>query len=1067
MKSQYKLILLFAVIKFVGSTAFAYTKAVDLRTCYQITPLGLDEQPTFSWRMESDKSGQSQSAYQLVLAKSESDLVDGVYIYDTGRIADNRSVCIPYRGQPLEASQRYYYKVRIWDAVGHDCGFSEVTWFETGLMDNGWDNAKWIGSNLTPFSKLRSGYIIDFDINPIDKDPATVIFGRRDSLNYNILNLTNKNLSIGHYHNGVWTEDGCENIDLSPNNAHHIRLNVFASQYCKTYRIDVEIDGVKILNTHKDPEKEPKTLLEKIQAGKQAEFEIDHGIAGSEPFYQSRLYDFFGNNNVANLKITDPAWGVLLYDSKKKVHASACPIVSKEFFLKKKIKNARLYASARGIYEAFLNGKRIGEDFLNPGWPDYRYREFYNTFDITKYLTVGLNYIESTLASGWWSDFMGYQTHWADQYGLCQSFIAKIVVEYEDGTKEIIATDESWQCGENGPLLDASLQNGEYYDARRIAVFGPCKVFGNDTEKLQAYIGSTIQAHDTIRAKTVRKVASHTYLYDFGENIAGIPSISFCANAGDSITLRYGEMLWPEIIPTNPVAPYTTEMYIQNQGNLYTDNYRSALSIDRYICKDGVQTFEPRFTQHGFRYMSIEGINRPIPLDDVKALVLHSMDNRQTCHVETSDTLLNKLIDNILRGQRGNFLAVPTDCPQRDERLGYTGDGQIFASTAMHNYMTEPFFRRWLYSVRDNQNEDGCFSDYSPKVDTPPSNVNGGGVMGWAEAGIIIPWQLYLHYADITVLKESYLSMRKYMSYLENHAENNLQPAGGLGDWLGFEETNSQITNTAFYAIDAMLMSRIAKILGEDADSKHYDNLYADIKSRFNNTFISPDGKTFTPAGYKKGKWIPKAIESDEIEDTQASYVLPLMAGLFDKPEIAISHLKDAIDRQDGHLATGFISTPYLNIVLSEHGCSDVAYDLMLTRSFPSWLYPVTQGATTIWERWNSYTIEQGFGPVNMNSFNHYAYGAVEDWIVEYMLGIKSDPICPGYKHIVLVPQFNKKLRYAKGRLDTLYGTVKSEWSYCGDRIHYHVSIPANTTATLHINEKIIELTPGIYDFDI
>lgn len=1074
----------------------AAMKVTGLTTNYQRCPLGLDEKPVFSWRLEATagEKNVSQIAYQIVVATSEQELANGQYVYDTKRVDDNHSVQIAYMGE-LRASTRYYWKVRAWDQNNVVSSFSEVSWFETGLLvSSSWEGASWIGTNQVLLSCYRSSYVIDYDVR-IDKQSnrSIFIFGRLDDTHYNTIELNRQYLIVGHRNGDKITEDGREAVHAflkGGDSVQHVSLSVFASQYCKTYKIDISVNGIPVKNSHTDETKRPKTLLEIALAGKHAEFTIDPGDGQLQ--YNARLYEigFYQPQGekatFSHLTVKSPSWGTVLYQdtiSHSLVNKLvtwqpgadvSAPMLRRDFRLDKPVRRARLYASARGVYECYINGQRVGDDFLNPGWPDYRYRMYYNTFDVTEYLHQGDNAIGAILGNGWWSDFMGYQTHWQDQYGIQLSFIGKLLVEYVDGTKTVLSTDSHWSCFDRGPIKGNSLQNGEDYDARLMpkgwaqASFkadGWHPVVTDDSipTTMTAYVGETIRARERLSAQSYVSSGDGKFIYDMGVNMVGIPHIRLVGRPGQKITLRYAEMLWPEEIPVSPVEPYTSEMYERNKGRLYTDNYRSALSVDTYICRGGEEVIEPRFTQHGYRYIQIEGIDQPLPLQNVTGLVMHSMDGAPTCHFETSDTLVNRLFRNIVWGQKGNFLAVPTDCPQRDERLGYTGDGQIFARSAMYNYQVEPFFRRWMYSVRDNQDERGDFADFSPKVDTPPAGANGGGVIGWSDAGIIVPWHMYQQYADKEILVVSYASMKRYMDYLERQAEGYLQPAGGLGDWLGYEETNSQITNTSFYAYDACLMAKIAGILGNQADARHYLELFDSIKSQFNNTFVMADGRTFTPAGYKKGKWFPKQIDHDEIEDTQTSYVLPLKARLFSNPDRATELLCNAISRQNGHLSTGFIATPYLNTTLSDNGRSDMAYRLFLNRTFPSWLYPVTQGATTIWERWNSYTREQGFGPVDMNSFNHYSYGAVEEWMIQYILGIRTDEAEPGYKHIILEPHISEDLEYARGYYDSVYGRISCGWKRQGGNYVYEFEIPANTSATVIINGMQHDFQSGKY----
>lgn len=1077
---------------------FAGIQVVNATVNYQHNPMGIDRQPMVSWQLKADggETGVMQTAYQIVTATSESDLRDGRYLYDTGRVSDGHSVQVKLN-ITLQSSIRYYYQIRVWDNRGQASPWSVVSWFETGLLQpSDWDGAAWIGSPRVLLSPLRSSYVVDYDAH----EPSVFIFGRRDSLNYNKVELSHGQLVISHLFNGQTHEDAREDVSrlLSVGN-NHVRINVFASQYCRTYRLDVYLNDSLVRNTHPKVPDHSLTLEERLTQGRQATFEIDPS-GGDKTFVYARLYEFEKTGGISHLRLTSPAWGTLLYSGDEDIVAYGAPVLGKAFTINKPVVRARLYVSARGILESEINGQRVGNDLLAPGWPDYRYRLFYSTYDVTALLRQGDNDIQSTLGNGWWCGFNGYQTDWQDQYGVSPSMMAKLLIEYSDGTATTLVTDGSWLCSDDGPVGYNSLQNGEVYDARKekSSKFNvqSSKVFPSpaDSIVIQAYEGNPIHVTDTLRAISIKAVNTMDHaqsyhkaqssklkvqsIYDFGQNLVGIPHIRLHnCRPGQKLTLRYAEMLWPEEIPTQPVAPYTKEMYEQHRGQIYTDNYRSALSTDVYICRGGEEVIEPRFTSHGFRYLQIEGLDAPLPLEDVSALVTNSL-GRQTCTFETSDTLVNRLFQNILWGQRGNFLAVPTDCPQRDERLGYTGDGQIFALSSTFNYNVDAFMRRWLLSVRDDQLPDGNFPNYAPNVGVPPTGGVDEGCIGWSDAGIIVPWHLYEQYADKGLLEESYPSMKRYMDYLETRAGTNqkvqsstlkvqsaLQPVGGLGDWLSFETTNDQITNTAYFAYDALLMARTARALGRNVDEQHYLNLHAAIKQAFNATFVLPDGRTHTPKGYKKGLFFPKTLDKDSVEDTQTSYILPLKAQLFSDSQLAADHLAGAVQRRDNHLSTGFIGTPYLAPMLSRYGHNATAYALLLQRSFPSWLYPVTQGATTIWERWNSYTREQGFGPVRMNSFNHYSYGAIEEWLIQYCLGIKTDPDEPGYKHFVLEPQPDHRLGYARGSLDTMYGRIISEWCYNGDNVTYHFEVPANTTATIFIGGKQKDVGSGVYTF--
>ena len=1071
---------------------------VRLTTNYMDRPMGIDTQPTFGWQMESTNGyGQQQAAYQLVMATSEKDLSEGRYVYDSGKVNDGRSVQMSADVR-LKPCTRYYWTVRTWNSHQQVTEFAEPTWFETGLMQTGWGGAQWIGSDQYLISKYRTNFTVSFVVSIAKgSQKATFVFGAQSDADYLAVELSEDKqqrawlrlyqVSSGEEHT-VCREDVTTLLNKrSVHQQQNIALKVFAAQHARAYNIDMEMNGQAVLDSRKTDKGRELSPMERLLNTRKSEFSVSHAnsLSGNSRLYQIGLKQEHGQRaTFRDITIRSDAWNKTIYHDTRTHTVQnelklwypgkdiGAPMLRKEFRLSKPIKQARLYATARGIYDCQLNGKPVTESRYNAGWPDYRYRMYYNTFDVTTLLHQGQNAIGLMLGNGWWSDFVGYQTYWEDQYGLQQSAMCQLQVTYEDGSSETIVSDESWKCTNKGPWVENSFQNGEEYDARR-EMTGWSKAEFDDSDwravaiydapkvPIEAYPGGLIEPKQVLTAQRMTEPQRGIYVYDLGVNMVGVERLRLKGKAGQRITIRFGEMTWPDVIPTKPVSPYTTEMYEQNRGLVYTDNYRSALSTDVYICQgDGIEIYEPRLTQHGFRYIQIEGLDQPLPLESVQGVVLHSMTGGQTSHFECSEPLVNQLYQNILWGQRGNFLAVPTDCPQRDERLGYTGDGQVFSLAATYNYNVAPFYRRWLQAVRDNQDERGNFSCFSPSVRTPGSGGDGDGYIGWAEAGIIIPWHTYLQYGDLQLLRESYPSMLRYMDFLEQQSQNHLAAPGGLGDWLGPETTNAQLTNTAYYAYDALLMQKISAILGRQDKAEHYARLYELIKKAFCQAFVMEDGQTYTPAGYMKGSWMTRKTEQDEEENTQTSYVVPLKAGLFENKAKAVNLLRESIIRNGNKLTTGFIGTGYLNSVLSDNGLDSLAYQLLLQRECPSWLYPVLQGATTIWERWNSYTIENGFGPVDMNSFNHYSYGAVEEWLMQYVLGIRPDEQQPGYKHFTLDPHPNRQLGSASGHFDSVYGRIAVSWKYEGERICMTLTIPANTTATF-MKRCSVEVTKG------
>lgn len=945
-----------------------------------------------------------------------------------------------------------------------------------------WAGAQYVGAQRVDVSPYRSTYNIDVDIALTRSgDKATLVWGARPGYRCTATLSREQGkywLSLGHDKGDSTFVDGRE--DVTPfvsEPTQRLTLKVFAAQYCKTYKVDPYLNDSLVVNRHVPPRTRPLTLIEQLTAERPAQFTIDlrpDGYSNDSRLYALGVETPQGSKaKAANLRLSEPVWGYTLYEQRIVAPNSgtvlpgegiSTPVFRRDFTLSRAVKKATLHATAHGIYEAEVNGHKVSSDYLAPGWADYRVRQYYNTYDITPLLRGGDNTLTATVADGWWTGFVGFHTHWQDQYGIEPALMAQIVIDYADGTTERIVTDGKWLSRTDGPVTTASLQNGEDYDARLVAGphWEPVRLLGAQPDNviLQPYTGRPITAHEVLTAKAVTSPRPGAYIYDMGQNMVGIPQIGLRGHDGDTIRLRYAEMLWPATPPASPTPPYTRDDYRHHAGQLYTDNYRSALSRDSYICRDGWQTIEPRFTQHGYRYIEIAGLREPLPPDSVRGLVMHSLDDKPRAAFECGNQLVNQLFQNIQWGQRGNFLAVPTDCPQRDERLGYTGDGQVFALSATYNYDVLPIMSRWLEAVRDGQGDDGSIPNFAPIVDTPPCKVRGNGSIGWGDAIVIIPWTLYTQYADTTALRDNWPAMTRYMQYLQDQAEGHLQKAGGLADWLGVEDCNSQIVNTAYWAYDALLMAKIARVLGDDQAANHFDRLHADIKREFNATFLRPDGTTFTPAGYKTGKWLPKAVADDTPDDTQASYVLALKAELLDDPATAVSHLRASIARHGDKLTTGFLSTPHLNPMLSRYGADTTAYTLLLQEECPGWLYPVKQGATTIWERWNSYSLEHGFGPVVMNSFNHYSYGAVEEWLIQYVLGIQSDEAQPGYKHFLLDPRPDSRLGFARGHLDTVSGTITAEWNADGHGgFDYLVTIPQGTTATFQNRT----LTPGTH----
>jgi alpha-L-rhamnosidase len=691
------------------------------------------------------------------------------------------------------------------------------------------------------------------------------------------------------------------------------------------------------------------------------------------------------------------------------------PYLRKAFSLDRSVRKARLYATARGIYELSINGKKVGEDVLAPGWTDYDRRVQYQAYDVTPLLAEGQNVLGAVLGDGWYSGFFGFDPkHKGAHYGAHPQLLAQLNVEYEDGSREAVASDGSWRCS-TGPILHSDLLMGESYDARdempgwNEPGFDDSAWYGVEAEeigeaKLVAQPDEGIRVTEELEAKAVTEPEEGVYVFDMGKNMVGWVRLKVEAEAGTEIALRHAEALNPD-------------------GTLYTTNLRAARATDRYVLRgEGEEVYEPRFTFHGFRFVEVTGYPGEPPLDAITGLVVHSA-TPPTGSFECSNPMVNALQENILWGQRGNFLSVPTDCPQRDERLGWMGDAQVFVRTASFNMDVAAFFEKWMADVEDAQSREGAM-DLSR------------GAPAWGDAGVIVPWTLYRVFDDARIIDRHYGAMTRWMEYLHEGNPDLIRKnrmGNNYGDWLSprGDHTPKHLLATAYWAYDARLMAEMAEATGRYEDAKEYASLSERIKAAFNEAYVSHDGR----------------IEGD----TQTCYLLALHMELLpeDRRPAAAEHLVRAIEREDWHLSTGFVGVGYLCPVLTETGHAEVAYRLLLNETYPSWGYTIMNGATTIWERWDGWTEENGFQSPNMNSFNHYSLGSVGEWLYRYVAGI--DLGSPGYGRIIIHPRPGGGLTHARGEYDSVRGRISSSWKVEGDRFTLEVLVPPNTTATVHV----------------
>ena len=708
------------------------------------------------------------------------------------------------------------------------------------------------------------------------------------------------------------------------------------------------------------------------------------------------------------------------------------------FELPAEVVRATVYATARGLFELSINGRRVGEDLLAPEWTDYDHRIQYRTYDVTGMLHAGANAIGALLGDGWWSGYVGWQETRGRHGSLQNSLRVQLEVETADGRRVVVGSDADWRC-EASPILSSDFMMGEVYDARRERRGWDAPGFDDDTwlaampvegpaVPLVAQRAEPVRVTERLAPVSRSEISAGVFIYDLGQNIAGWIHLRLEAPPGTRITLRHAERLNPD-------------------GTLYTENLRRATCTDTVIVgESGRIDWQPRFTFHGFQFVELSGLDEAPPEGAVTGCLVQSA-TPPAGHFECSDPDVNRLWLNGLWSQKDNFLSVPTDCPQRDERLGWMGDAQVFLRTASYNADVAAFFTKWMVDVEDAQTPDGIFPDTAPRLREGENFVGLDDLCGgaaWADAGVIIPHTIWRVYGDERIIHRHWDAMVAWMDYLERTNPEGLRIhdlRNNYGDWLCIPSdrefrTHSPMKNllaTAYWAHDAALMAQMARATGRDAEAARFETVFDRVRGAFQDEFVLPDGRLTV--------------------DTQTAYLLALDFGLMPESlrEAAAAHLVDNIRALDWHLSTGFVGIRYLNPVLTLSGHPEVAYRLLLQDSYPSWLYPVRHGATTIWERWNGWTEEGGFFDPLMNSFNHYSLGSVGEWLFRHVAGIELDPVAPGFKRFLLSPYPDRSLGQVKAGYRTQFGEILSRWTWRDDRFEWKVTVPPNTTAMIRI----------------
>lgn len=772
--------------------------------------------------------------------------------------------------------------------------------------------------------------------------------------------------------------------------------------------------------------------------------------SGQRYFWQVRVWDQAGRQS----GWSEPVWwemGLLSpsdwqaqwirpSDQGNSSASDAVLMLRRSFTTRSGVARARVYVTSHGLYQIYLNGRRVGDAELTPGWTSYNKRLQYQTYDVTGQIQSGENAVGVMLGDGWYRGLIGFEGN-RNYYGERTALLMQLELTYLDGTKELVVSDESWRAS-TGPVLMSEIYAGETYDARLEKDgwsaagyddigWGSVIIVPASTRVLVASSSPRVRKQEELTPQRIFTTPAGEIVADMGQNMVGWVRLRVSGPSGTTVTLRHAEVLDAE-------------------GNFYTQNLRKAQQTVRYTLRGGrTEIYEPHFTFQGFRYVEIEGYPGKLTPESLTGVVVHS-DIGRASEFESSNALINQLQHNIVWGQKGNFVDIPTDCPQRDERLGWTGDAQIFAPTAAFNADVEGFFEKWLKDLAADQYPDGAVPWVVPNVlgnmprqDGKSGTVRPAGAAGWSDAATAIPWDMYLAYGDRRLLEEQYDSMTNWVAYMQTRAGDGLIWAGDFhfGDWLDFfgsekgtrfGSTSTDLIATAYFAHSTDILQHVAEVLGKTDDAARYAELFGRIKAAFQNRFLSTDGVV--------------------AEGTQTAYVLALDFDLLPDSERPLAAAKLAQDVRDrGHLTTGFLGTPRLLNVLSRFGYLADAYALLNREDYPSWLYPVTQGATTIWERWDGRRPDGSFQNAGMNSFNHYAYGAVGDWMYSVMAGIGIDAALPGYKHILIEPRPGGGFTYVKASHQSPYGKVSSAWRIAHGVMQLVLEVPANAQATVRL----------------
>jgi len=1023
-------------------------------------PLGIDDAtPRFSWQVNDPARGAKQTAYRVTVATRPELLAD---VWDSGKVQSGQSLNVKYAGPAVKASTRYFWRVSVWGAEEKEYPTSGTEWWETGLLNQAAWKSEWIGWETAEEAAERKApakWIANPEAKP-GKPNSEQKFGYRTVVNVDravkqVVLFATAEDTVSAWVNGqqVLTAAAYPPYHHLPWKK-YVRADV-TGQVAQG-KNTVAIETVHYIDKYgekadKDAPPMIATVVVLYADGTSSTVVSDgQWKSAIEPAqgWESKGFDDAGWKSAVvweqrpgpgNPPVLQP-W---IPDGVKEL--------SKGFDAGSQVKSARLYATALGTYELSLNGKRVSDQVMAPGWTDYRERVLYQTYDVTDLVKAGTNEIRALLAPGWYSTSL----EWLQQpnnYGNTPPALrAQLRIEHADGSVGWVGTDTSWKARPSY-IVHAELYDGEMQDLRRGTptdrdkaamngadgangeeAFSPVEVIQPKEIRIEAEDFEPIRVERIMPALKRTEPKPGVAIYDFGQNMAGVERLTVSGPAGTDVQVRAGEILNPD-------------------GTLYTDNLRTAKVTDHFILSgSGEEELVPQFTFHGFRYIEVTGLKSAPEAIHVSAAVLHSAFPFTT-KLKTGSAMINKLWSNILWGQRSNFVGVPTDCPQRDERLGWSADAQVFWRAASYNGALAPFTRKFAGDLRGTQVGTPYYGIYAPGTAKPNMGVGAA----WSDAGVIIPWTSWIQTGDTLVIDENWQAMRKYVDAIDARNPDGIwhnDSGTPFGDWLSLEgRTKEDIVATAYWAYDVEMMRQMAHATGRAEEEERYTKLEEKIRDAFQKKFV------------EKAAYIPAAdngpnpfgdINNPNAKatggDTQTGYVLALHMNLLpeDLRSAAADRLVKKIEENHGLLNTGFVGTPYLLEELTRTGHQKLAYNVLLNTGMPSWGYVVDHGGTTTWERWNA---DEMMGDPQMNSYNHYAYGAVADWIYRYAAGVDASPLDAGFHTVLLHPVFDARLSPLEFAYQSSYGEIRSSWTVKGKTAEWEVSLPANTTGRLKLS---------------